>query len=562
MIPCIDGWIYYYRCCLLALLLNDFATTYVSAFDSNAAARVTIREIAMYSNINMHTNMNNLAPRSTTSSVVLFSRTNILFGLVEDIFASSDKGTDNDNSKDYNLVDFVDYLEESDVGQDLLDEVTMIQEADTAIVELPVMFAGEIEDNGDNYNDNSFDFERWELHRSPQRYSRLLLGLFSGVTSRRVFPTVLFLVAWTVLVEFYNSVENFYGFPELELPLTPFELAAPVLGLLLVFRSNTAFERFNVGSNATWEITCRFRSIIRQLLSFSSVPGRFTAEERAAAYELVDACEVLHSWILCDYLRSSNTSQNVQKSSAKQAKILQKALVLRYDDTIKLLTTKASQTTKQKNDDGSSSRTSNTPRRQPLRQTPSGLINTVSMGIFSRMPSLDPQESVMMEEQFAEIILSLGTCEKLIRTPIPLGYTRYSVRFLMIWLTLLPFALVREFSGFSADTWWDGRAQPNLVISMLFLSTVFLSIEDISVQLEEPFCVLPLDLHAKWLKKDYLQMKRTSRLVDGLAIKRGQHQHQQQHQQESTEKKKGRKRLRLRNWIRQGIDFNSDKNKE
>jgi len=464
-----------YCWCLLVLLLHAFATIDVCAFNNDAVTTLSTRQAVTQSN----------SLRPTTSSVALSSinNKNIWFGLVEDFFTFSDKHSDK--------TDFKERLEEADVSQDLLDEVAMSK---SAIVELPVMFAGEI--------DSSFDFERWELHRSPQRYSRLLFGLFSGVTTRRIFPTVVFLVVWSAMIEFYNSAENYIGLPDLELPLTPFELAAPVLGLLLVFRSNTAFERFNVGTDAIWEITSRFRSIIRQLLSFSAVPGRFSAEERQAAYDLVDACVVLHSWILCDYLRSSNipTSKNAEKGDAKQSKILQKALqfsVVSYDDTMEMF-----------DDDSSTS----APRRQRLTQTPSGLINTVTMGIFSRMPSLDPQESVMVEEQFSQISSSLGTCEKLIRTPIPLGYTRYAVRFTMIWLTLLPLALVREFSGFAAEAW-----QPNLLISMLFLSVVFLSIEDISVQLEEPFCVLPLDLHTRWLKKDYMQMKRTSQLVDGLA---------------------------------------------
>ena len=128
------------------------------------------------------------------------------------------------------------------------------------------------------------------------------------------------------------------------------------------------------------------------------------------------------------------------------------------------------------------------------------------------------------------------------------GYTRYAVRFTMIWLTLLPLALVRAYDGFSTDTWWAGKPEPNLTISMLFLSVVFLSIEDISVQLEEPFSVLPLDLHTKWLKKDFVQMKRTSKLVDGLATDMGQ---RPQHQEESIPKKKGNKRSRFRKLIRQ-----------
>ena len=66
---------------------------------------------------------------------------------------------------------------------------------------------------------------------------------------------------------------------------------------------------------------------------------------------------------------------------------------------------------------------------------------------------------------------------------------------------------------------------------MIFLSVAFLSIEDISVQLEEPFCVLPLDFHQKWLKKDFMsQKKEVQPKIATLEFKL-------------------RKRTRFRNWI-------------
>jgi predicted membrane chloride channel (bestrophin family) len=34
-----------------------------------------------------------------------------------------------------------------------------------------------------------------------------------------------------------------------------------------------------------------------------------------------------------------------------------------------------------------------------------------------------------------------GGCERILRTPIPLSYTRHTSRFLIIWLTLMPFTL-------------------------------------------------------------------------------------------------------------------------
>ena len=95
----------------------------------------------------------------------------------------------------------------------------------------------------------------------------------------------------------------------------------------------------------------------------------------------------------------------------------------------------------------------------------------------------------------------------MLRTPIPLGYTRYSVRFLWIWLSLLPFALVRTFNDFGVNTWWADKPQPVLLLAMGFISFIFLSIEDIAVQIEEPFAILPLELHHKYLSKDVEQMR-------------------------------------------------------
>jgi predicted membrane chloride channel (bestrophin family) len=439
---------------------------------------------------------------------------------------------------DFELDDFV--------GQDILEELNF--DVDTSITEQPVMFAGTAGQEKQNNNQDSFDFERWDIHRSPTRYFRLLYGLFAGITTKRITPTVIYILLWSSCIDLYNAIESNYGLPEVELPITPFELAGPVLGLLLVFRSNTAFERFNVGSDATWEITGRFKSIIRQLLSFTSArrtTGGYSKDERIAAYELVDACFILHGWILCDYLRKStssnqnnNNNQN-QSSQNKQKKILQKALALPSDITQQLWTRNDNNNNDDDNNESSNSRSnpsnsnpSSNSNSQSLRnllrkqqeqqyyddyhQSPSALINIITLGIMTRIPTLDPEETTCIEEQFVEIISSLGTCEKLLRTPIPLGYTRYSVRFVMIWLTLLPFALVRTFAEFGTNTWWEGRFQPVLVIAMIFLSVVFLSIEDISVQIEEPFCILPLDLHHKWLKRDIVQMKRTSKLVDGI----------------------------------------------
>ena len=138
---------------------------------------------------------------------------------------------------------------------------------------------------------------------------------------------------------------------------------------------------------------------------------------------------------------------------------------------------------------------------------------------------------VSIDEQFGKITGELARCEKLLRAPIPLGYTRYSVRFLWLWLTLLPFALANTFAEFGtqfAAEWWADKPQPLLAVTMLFVSFIFLSIEDIAVQIEEPFAILPLIKCHKWLLADARRMRSLVSIssvpidtADGRAAARG-----------------------------------------
>ena len=89
------------------------------------------------------------------------------------------------------------------------------------------------------------------------------------------------------------------------------------------------------------------------------------------------------------------------------------------------------------------------------------------------------------------------------------------MRFLWLWLSLLPFALASTFAEFGVDTWWADKPQPVLAVAMLFVSFIFLSIEDIAVQIEEPFSILPLVKCHKWLQKDVRRMKSLVRISNG-----------------------------------------------
>ena len=369
------------------------------------------------------------------------------------------------------------------------------------ISEQPVLFTTD-----DEFSDRAgdFDFDRWAAHRSSSRYSRLVLGIFFGKTTQRIAPVVLLVGLFSAFVFAYNdvflpatqliSIRSRY--PELSLPLEPFELTAPVLGLLLVFRTDTAYNRFKEGSQTAWEITASMRTYMRRLVAFTSTAA-FSEEEKDAAADLVASASRLHGLMMQSYLRgaSRQTASPADAAALQEAQeeVLRKALGVRAEGGGK--------------DGGAAAAALPTASAVggSIKLTPYMCLTALTLGVSQRLSPLTDQEQIALDDCLSSVSTNLAKCEEILSTPIPLGYTRSSVRFLWVWITLLPFALSRTFSDFSVGTWWEDKPVaelPVLLVAMLLISFIFLSIEDIAVQIEEPFAILPLEVQHKWLLRD------------------------------------------------------------
>ena len=79
---------------------------------------------------------------------------------------------------------------------------------------------------------------------------------------------------------------------------------------------------------------------------------------------------------------------------------------------------------------------------------------------------------------------ALETCERIFTSPVPLVYTRHTARFLSFWLLLLPLALWEPLGS----SWNHVAMIPSATLVAIF----FFGIEELAVQLEEPFSILPL----------------------------------------------------------------------
>jgi len=283
----------------------------------------------------------------------------------------------------------------------------------------------------------------WKKHRSADRYNRNILTMVNSRIVRSIAGpmTITFGISTVAAIEDHLQLLSTY-FPEFDqyfhLPLSPFSLTGFSLGLLLVFRTNSAYGRWWEARKLWGLLLNRSRDITRQAL------GYMTSPNDAALQDVVLRYTMALSKSLFVHLRAPE-----DEDLAKECKD-----ILPADELEELLAS---------------------PHR------PNYCLQVMCEAV-ARSDLSDIQKQTMDHNltTFADVV---GACERILRTPIPLAYTRHTARALVIWLTFLPIAIVHD-THFAA-----------IPISCM-ITFLLIGIEELGMQIEEPFSILPLEVIA------------------------------------------------------------------
>lgn len=128
---------------------------------------------------------------------------------------------------------------------------------------------------------------------------------------------------------------------------------------------------------------------------------------------------------------------------------------------------------------------------------------------------IDTARRIEIDKSVVVLCDSIGSCERIFTSPVPLVYTRHTARFLMMWLLLLPLALYGSFvtdvvveGSSSLSTMMISAAESVGYIFALALISFFLfGIEELAVTLEEPFSILPMQRFCDGIKASTEAMK-------------------------------------------------------
>ena len=254
--------------------------------------------------------------------------------------------------------------------------------------------------------------------------------MWRGSVTPRILHILLLMTCYSLLVVILDQ----YWRPLPHFDVTPFEYTGVVLGLVLVFRTNTGHERWWEARKLWGGIVNQSRNIVIEALNYSEV-SNCGPQESLWRKEMVK-WTITFSYAAKESLRNSKNFNNLNGLLSKQEL-----------DELKSVD------------------------HMPLFVA-AKIASLIQQARFSH--HIDGFVFSELEGQRILLIDHIGACERILKTPMPLVYAIKARRFILIFLLLLPFSLTEKL-GFSA------------VFIFFLVAYPLLSLDRIGVELQNPF---------------------------------------------------------------------------
>jgi len=252
---------------------------------------------------------------------------------------------------------------------------------------------------------------------------------FRGTTLREVVPRVLVCTAWAAAV----VAADRHGW-QARFPTTVHALVGVALGLLLVFRTNSAYDRFWEGRKLWGGIVNETRNLAR---ASKALVGR-----DAQTFGPIVRWTIAFAWSSMNLLRGAKDLGPVPGLPRGETEDVLAAVHIPLAVSIKV-----------------SEKIAEARKR--------GLIGEVAQ--------------MALDQNVQFLVDYMGSCERIKKTPLPFAYAIHVRRALIFYLFSLPFALVGDFGWVT-------------VPALAAIAYVFMGIEEIGVEIEDPFGLDPNDL--------------------------------------------------------------------
>lgn len=256
------------------------------------------------------------------------------------------------------------------------------------------------------------------------------LFIVAGSVAPAVLLRVALFVAWSVVVVLIHRFVY-----RVEVAATVHTLLGVALGLLLVFRTNASYERFWEGRTLWGSIVNESRNLARSACAY--MPRDSIRVKTIVWWTIAFAYGSMHS------LRGKRDLGPVSER-------------LPSEDVSRVLAG---------------------------AHVPLSVATAISSNLVAaaRRGELSDYWTVAIDSNVQQLVNYIGSCERIQRTPMPFAYAVHLRRALVLYCLTLPFVLVGQF-GWST------------VLYTFLFTYVFCGIDEIGVEIENPFGTDPNDL--------------------------------------------------------------------
>lgn len=265
------------------------------------------------------------------------------------------------------------------------------------------------------------------INYNPKVWFSLIFHSYSKHVMRTLLPVLIFMAAFSFVVElvfdvFKISEEVFPG------TLAMHSLLGIVLGLFLVFRINSAYDRWWEGRKMWGGMVNSTRNLALKLSAYLSKEDHETRDWFAT---------MIPNFVIAtkEHLRRGTQISELTPVSEDFVEELKKY------------------------------------KHKPNRL--SAMMYTRVNDLYKK-GVISGDQLINLDKELKDLIDLMGACERIKTTPIPYSYSMYIKKFLFIYVITLPFAFINSFGYFTE-------------IIVVLVTFVLLSVELISEEIEDPF---------------------------------------------------------------------------
>lgn len=262
------------------------------------------------------------------------------------------------------------------------------------------------------------------VNYNPKNWLTLIFALHKSDTLRMLWKELTYMGVFTLIIAFVQ-INFFPDAAHLEKLIAVYSLVGFVISLLLVFRTNTAYDRWWEGRRQWGALVNDTRNLAVKLNAYLEVYDDKVYFNRMIGNFVIAMKEHLRKGVQLDELNLTSEERDQLASS---------------------------------------------------KHIPSTIVSWLylKMETLKKNNQLSPENFRVLDKNLNGFLDACGACERIKNTPIPFSYSLFLKKFIFIYVVTLPLAFVGSFGYFAS-----------LIATFVFY--VLVSMEVLAEEIEDPF---------------------------------------------------------------------------